>query len=308
MPRPPGPTATPCWSTSRWTRGRRGRVSVRTKTPSVAELRAVAQPPEIFARNSGEHWAGRLYMRRLSPYVTRLVLRTPLTPNGVTWLMMVVGLAAAGVLTLPGLWAAAGALLLIQLQLLLDCVDGEMARWLDKRSPVGVYIDQLAHHITETALPIALGIRADGGWNSIDSTWTTIGLTVAVIQLLVKAETSLVHVARSQSKMAPVQDRRVVAEPQAGALRKLRGLAGRLPGGRRVRRGSGGGWPAGCRSPARRWQSSHRASHSRRPRWPRCSGTSTPLASCWARSSSRGSSPSSGTSPRSSARNGSGEQ
>ena len=204
-------------------------MSVRTKTPSVAELRAVAQPPEIFARNSGEHWAGRLYMRKLSPHVTRLVLRTGITPNGVTWLMMVVGLIAAGVLTLPGMVAAAGALLLIQFQLLLDCVDGEMARWLDKRSPVGVYIDQLAHHVTETALPIALGIRADGGWDSIDSTWTSIGLIVAVIQLLVKAETSLVHVARSHSKMSPVQDRRVVAEPRAGTLRRLRGLAGHLP-------------------------------------------------------------------------------
>jgi phosphatidylglycerophosphate synthase len=202
---------------------------VRTKTPSVAELRAVAQPPEIFARNSGEHWAGKLYMRRLSPYLTRLVLRTRLTPNGVTWLMMVVGVIAAGVLTLPGLLAAAGALLLIQFQLLLDCVDGEMARWLDKRSPVGVYIDQLAHHITETAFPIALGIRADGGWSSIDSTWTTIGLIVAIIQLLVKAESSLVHVARSHSKMPPVQDRRAVAEPREGTLRRLRSVAGRLP-------------------------------------------------------------------------------
>jgi phosphatidylglycerophosphate synthase len=204
-------------------------VSVRTPTPSVAELRAVAQPPSIFARNSGEHWAGRLYMRKVSPYVTRQALRTRLTPNAVTWLMMVVGLLAAGVLTLPGLLPAVAALLLIQVQLLLDCVDGEMARWLDKRSPVGVYLDQLAHHVTETALPIALGIRADGGWDSIDTTWTTIGLIVAVIQLLVKAETSLVHVARSQSKMAPVQDRRVVAEPRTGTLRRLRELAGHLP-------------------------------------------------------------------------------
>jgi phosphatidylglycerophosphate synthase len=204
-------------------------VSARTPTPSVAELRAVAQPAAIFARNSGEHWAGKLYMRKVSPYATRLALRTRLTPNSVTWLMMVVGLLAAGVLSLPGLAAAAGALLLIQLQLLLDCVDGEMARWLDKRSPTGVYLDQLAHHLTETALPIALGIRADGGWDSIDSTWTACGLVVAVIQLLVKAETSLVHVARSQSKMTPVEDRLAVAEPRAGALRRLRLIAGHLP-------------------------------------------------------------------------------
>ena len=46
------------------------------------------EPPSIFARNSGEHWAGRLYIRRASPYLTRRLIATPLTPNGVTWLMM----------------------------------------------------------------------------------------------------------------------------------------------------------------------------------------------------------------------------
>ena len=61
--------------------------------PTIAELRAATQPASIFARNSGEHWAGRLYMRRLSPYLTRLLIRTPITANGVTWLMILVGVA-----------------------------------------------------------------------------------------------------------------------------------------------------------------------------------------------------------------------
>jgi phosphatidylglycerophosphate synthase len=129
---------------------------------------------------------------------------------------------------LPGLAAAAGALLLVQFQLLLDCVDGEMARWLDRRSPVGVYLDQIAHHLTETALLIALGIRADGGWDSLDN-WTTIGLLVAVLQLFVKAETSLVHVARMRSGMPAVQDSRSVAAPRPGLLLAARGVLGHLP-------------------------------------------------------------------------------
>ena len=70
--------------------------------PSIAELRAATQPASIFARDSGEHWAGKLYIRRASPYLTRLLLRTPITPNGVTWLMILAGLAAAAVLALPG--------------------------------------------------------------------------------------------------------------------------------------------------------------------------------------------------------------
>ena len=60
-------------------------MSVRSPTPSVAELRAATQPPSLFERNSGEHWAGKLYMRRLSPYVTRWLLRTPISANGVAF-------------------------------------------------------------------------------------------------------------------------------------------------------------------------------------------------------------------------------
>ena len=42
-------------------------MSATSPRPSLEELRAVAQPASIFARNSGEHWAGRLYIRRKEP-------------------------------------------------------------------------------------------------------------------------------------------------------------------------------------------------------------------------------------------------
>jgi phosphatidylglycerophosphate synthase len=197
-------------------------------TPSIAELRAATQPAAIFERNSGEHWAGKLYMRRFSPYMTRLLLRTPATPNVVTWLMILAGVAAALVLTLPGVVAAVGAVLLIQLQLLFDCSDGELARWTGKRSTVGVYLDRLGHYLTEATLPIALGIRADGGWDSIDR-WTTLGLLLAVLVLLVKSETVLVHVARSESGKPAVEDSRAVAAPRRTGLRRIRHALGFLP-------------------------------------------------------------------------------
>lgn len=203
-------------------------MAVQTRSPSIAELRAVTQPESIFARNSGEHWAGRLYMRRLSPYLTRLLLRTPISPNAVTALVAVVGVAAAALVGLPGVAAAVGAVLLIQLQLLLDCADGELARWLDRRSPTGVYLDRLAHFVTEAALPIGLGVRADGGWGSLGG-WTMVGLATAVLVLLVKAETVLVHVARAESGLPPVRDTVAVAAPRARGLARLRRLAGRLP-------------------------------------------------------------------------------
>jgi phosphatidylglycerophosphate synthase len=196
--------------------------------PTIAELRAATQPASIFARNSGEHWAGRLYMRRLSPHLTRLLLRTGTSANGVTGLMIVVGLAAAAVLSLPGVLAAIGAVLLIQLQLLLDCSDGEVARWRDQKSPVGVYLDRIGHWLTEAALPIALGVRADGGWDAL-GTYTTLGLLIAVLVLLIKGESALVGVARAESGRPPASDTRAVAAPRAAGLARLRRAAGFAP-------------------------------------------------------------------------------
>jgi phosphatidylglycerophosphate synthase len=203
-------------------------MSARTSPPSIPELRAATQPASIFERHSGEHWAGRLYMRRLSPYVTRLLLAARLSPNAVTWLMIAAGLLAAAALTLPGAGFAVAALALIQVQLLLDCCDGEVARWQQRFSTTGVYLDRLGHYLTETALPIALGVRADGGWDSIGG-WTTLGLVVAVLQLLVKSEGALVHVARAASGKPPVEDRAEVSAPRAGGLRALRRALGLAP-------------------------------------------------------------------------------
>jgi phosphatidylglycerophosphate synthase len=195
--------------------------SARSSKPSIAELRTATQPPSLFERNSGEHWSGRLYMRRFSPYVTRAILPTRITADAVTAATLVLGLAAAAVLTLPGIVPAAGAVVLIQLQMLLDCSDGEIARWRSRYSTAGIYLDRMSHYVTETAFPIALGIRADGGWDSIGG-WTTLGLLVAVLVLLIRTESALVHVARAESGKPLVEDTEQVAAPRGGALRSMR--------------------------------------------------------------------------------------
>ena len=203
-------------------------MSARTQTPTIAELRAVAQPARIFERNSGEHWAGKLYVRRYSPYLTRLLLRTRLTPNQVTGAMIVVGGLAAALLTVPGVVPAIGVVLLIQLQILLDCSDGELARWREQYSPAGIYLDRLGHYLTETLLPIGLGIRADGGWDSIGG-YTTLGLLAAVLALLVRTESALVAVARLEAGKPAADDTAAVAAPRASGLARLRRAVGFFP-------------------------------------------------------------------------------
>jgi phosphatidylglycerophosphate synthase len=167
-------------------------------------------------------------MRRVSPYLTRALLPTRISPNAVTGLMSVVGLAAAALISVNGVAAAVGAALLIQLQLLLDCTDGELARVRGQLSPAGVYLDRIGHYLTEAALPIGLGIRADGGWHSLGG-WTTLGLVVAVMVLLIKSETVLVNVARAESGQRKAEDAPAVAAPRRGLLRQIRRAAGVVP-------------------------------------------------------------------------------
>ena len=196
--------------------------------PDLAELRAVCQPRSVFDRASAEHWAGPLYLRRLSIHLTRQLVRTPINPDGVTWIMIVAGLLGAAALTLPGLVGAVLCVVLVQLQLLVDCSDGEVARWRRKFAPSGVYLDRIGHWSTEAALPAALGVRADGGWSSLGG-WTTLGLLCSVVHLLNKAETDLVHVARAHAGLPLVQDSASVSRPRRRGLARLRGLVRYVP-------------------------------------------------------------------------------
>jgi phosphatidylglycerophosphate synthase len=195
--------------------------------PTIAELRAVTQPPSVTGRRNSEHWTGDLYQRRLSPYLTRVLLGTAITANGVTVLMIVTGAAAGAALLLPGLLGAVLAAVLGQLQMLWDCCDGEVARWRQTFSPAGFFLDKLGHTVAESAIPLALGVRADGGFEL--GGWTTMGALLAVLVLVNKSLNDAVHIARAVSGLPKLEDRSEEAAPRVSAVRRLRGLARFVP-------------------------------------------------------------------------------
>jgi phosphatidylglycerophosphate synthase len=166
--------------------------------PSLAELRATGQPDSVTARRNEEHWAGRFYMRRLSPYGTWVFARLGWSPNAVTWLMIVIGVGAGVVVAAPGLATAIAAAVMIQVYLLLDCSDGELARWSRRTSVTGIYLDRIGHYLAEAALLAGLGIRAQGHY-ALAGSYVTIGLAAAVCAILIKAETDNVIVARAKA-------------------------------------------------------------------------------------------------------------
>jgi phosphatidylglycerophosphate synthase len=196
--------------------------------PSLPELRAVAQPDSVVGRVSGEHWAGRLYQRRVSIHITRALAPTRVTPNAITWTMLITGPLAALAISVPHLWGPLVGFVLIQVQGTLDCVDGELARWRDQRGPSGVYLDRIGHYVTDGCLAVGVGVHADGGLGAVGG-WTALGLAAGFLVLVTKAETDLVHVARVQSGRPPIADTAEVALPRAGLLRRLRRMAAALP-------------------------------------------------------------------------------
>jgi phosphatidylglycerophosphate synthase len=191
----------------------------------MAELRAVAQPSTVLGRRNSEHWAGALYLRKGSIYLTRLLLPTGITANAVTWIMIIIGILGALVLMLPGWWPFLACAVLIQLHIMVDCTDGEIARWRDQSSVSGIYIDRVGHYVVEPLLPICLGIHLSHGISPVeDLEWVILGLLVGVLVLWKKAFGDLVHVARNTYGWSKMSEDQELAAPRSSGLASARSL------------------------------------------------------------------------------------
>jgi phosphatidylglycerophosphate synthase len=168
------------------------------------------------------------YLRDISPYVTRILLRAGFSANGVTWLMIIAAAAAAVVTAWPSLIGAMLAVILVQLQMLLDCCDGEVARWRQTSSPVGVYLDRVGHYVAECGIAVALGVRATGQLQ-VSGVWISAGLLLGLLVALNKVENDLVHVARHYAGLPQMADADDVRAPRRGFLRSVRRLTRLIP-------------------------------------------------------------------------------
>ena len=182
-----------------------------TDLPSLDELKLRSQPPDVINRPNAEHWMGRLYLRKISPYVTRLALRLGFSANSVTGLMIFVGLLGVWCFSLQGPLAFLG-ILGVQLYLLLDCVDGEVARFNKTQSANGIYLDRWRHYVVEVSIFVALGIRA---WNQEQLKYVVLGLITALLASVAKVETDLVDSARLHSNLGKMPDSATAMNPKA---------------------------------------------------------------------------------------------
>jgi phosphatidylglycerophosphate synthase len=109
--------------------------------------------------------------------ITRILAKTPITPNIVTVVALLIGLGAAGLLAYGVTWAVAVAGVLMELQSIVDSCDGELARLRFQFSKLGQWLDNVADDITDSALMLGLGLAAGG------RLWLWIGAAAAAARV-----------------------------------------------------------------------------------------------------------------------------
>lgn len=127
--------------------------------------------------------------RRLSIYLTWLLLRAGATPTAASLGMVIFGLAGAALLAAPGGVANATGFGLLYLAFLLDKVDGEIARYRRVQSTRGILIDRFQHRLVEPLIFVAAAFhayRATQVWEAL-----ILGLTTVVLANVIEEHQQL---------------------------------------------------------------------------------------------------------------------
>ena len=122
--------------------------------PNIKELRKVCQSKEIVEKDP---FYFRYFIRKFSIYISWVFLHTPITANQVTWLHTLFGVVGGLLLALGNYWYSILGVFLIQLHVILDNVDGEVARYRKSvDSVLGPFSDRIGHNLIHPAIFIGL--------------------------------------------------------------------------------------------------------------------------------------------------------
>ncbi len=116
-------------------------------------------------KNSNSSWWVKLWVRRVSFIFTYLFINLGFSPNGVSVVSMFVALTSFICFAIPQTWALIVALVCINLWLILDCVDGNIARCRKKKTVYGEFVDDIGGYYVVAFVYLAISVRAfcEGG-------------------------------------------------------------------------------------------------------------------------------------------------
>jgi phosphatidylserine synthase len=88
-------------------------------------------------------------LRKFSKLFTWAAVRLKVTPNQITLISFAIGLLSAYEFSRGDFWSIFTGAILLQLSIIVDCVDGELARYTRKFSQLGAWLDAITDRIKE---------------------------------------------------------------------------------------------------------------------------------------------------------------
>ena len=116
------------------------------------------------ANRANDGFFSVFFLRKFSKLFTWAAVRLKMTPNQVTLISFAVGLYSAYQFSLGTFWSIFAGAVLLQLSIIIDCVDGELARYTRQFSQLGAWLDAITDRIKEYLVFFALayGAAKDG--------------------------------------------------------------------------------------------------------------------------------------------------
>jgi hypothetical protein len=155
-----------------WFRGADAPADARRQADAVSDER-IAQ---LQANRLDDGFYSTFVVRKASKPLVRLALRLGLSPNLVTVLSFAIGIGAALAFAQGDRWALVLGAVLLQLSLVVDCVDGEVARATRRFTALGAWLDASTDRVKEF-LAYA-GLAAGAARSGVDIWWLAIVLVV----------------------------------------------------------------------------------------------------------------------------------
>jgi len=190
----------------------------------------------LLANRVDDGFYSTFVVRKASKPLTRLALRLGLSPNTITGISFAIGLLAAALFaTGQWGWILLGAIAL-QVSLIVDCVDGEVARATRKFTALGAWLDAATDRVKEFAAygGLAIGAATAG----IDVWWIAITL-IALQTTRHVSDYDFARIQRLREASLPHVDIRQRSDDRQPARG---GLAGAMQASARINRRSAVRW------------------------------------------------------------------
>lgn len=116
------------------------------------------------ANRANDGFFSVFFLRKISKLFTWAAVRLKMTPNQVTLISFAVGLYSAYQFSIGTFWSIFAGAVLLQLSIIIDCVDGELARYTRQFSELGAWLDAITDRIKEYLVffGLAYGAAKDG--------------------------------------------------------------------------------------------------------------------------------------------------